>query len=78
MSDIARSCLSLCLQILRSLNDVPALNKPLPDRYTLKLIEIPPNELVNRILPQLYDSMISELFEPLLCLLLLRKDKLDI
>jgi hypothetical protein len=59
MSDITISCLSLCLQMLRSLNKVPALNKPLPDIYTLKHIEIPPNKLVSRIMTQLYDSMMS-------------------
>lgn len=78
MSDTARSCLSLCLQILRSLNDIPQLNKQLPEQYKLRLIDMPPNQLIKRILPQLFENMIGELFEPLLCLLLQRKEKLDL
>lgn len=73
LTDTARSCLSLCLQILRSLNDIPPLNKPLPESYTLRLIDVPHNELISRILPQLFSKMIAELLEPLLCLLLQRK-----
>lgn len=61
MTDTSRNCLSLCLQILRSLSDIPHLNKPLPEQYCLRLVDIPPNQLISHILPQLYELMIGEL-----------------
>lgn len=72
-SDLAKSCLALCLQILRSLNEIPRLDKPLPENPETKLIEIPSSGLVVKLIPELYENMIGELYEPVLCLLLLRK-----
>lgn len=77
LTDLSRSCLALCLQILRSLNEIPRLDKPLPDHPVVKIIEIPSTDLVVKLIPQLFASMIGELYEPALCLLL-RKQNLQV
>lgn len=73
MSLMTRHSLSLCLQILRSLSQIPHLNKPLPETLNLTFINLSYNKLAETLIPQLYENMIIELFEPLMCFILNHK-----
>jgi hypothetical protein len=68
MTQMTRQSLSLCLKILRSLSNVPDLSKPLPDLLEVTFVVLPDNRLVEILLPQLFNHLIPDMLESLLCL----------